>query len=159
MKAEWVNAFLRAAEDIFRDYGLGFKIGKPTVQHIPILGNEVNVAIGITGEIKGQVILSLSTDDALGIAKKIVPWELDDFDEIASSSVSELTNILAGRASANLEQTGISTDLSVPSIITGSKIKVFSSGLQNIIIPFSLHELHTGENYSGFLSVGMQPQG
>ncbi len=157
MRAEWINPFIKAAEDVFINYGLGFKIGKPELQGTEVLGNEVNVTIGITGDIKGHVILSLGTNEALAVARNIVPWEITDFDEIASSSISELTNILVGRASTYFEQIGLATDLSVPSVFTGNSIKVYSTGVQNIAIPFTLYDNNAAGNYSGFLSVSFQP--
>lgn len=157
MKAEWINPFIKAAEDVFVSYGLAFKIGKPKLQGPEVLGNDVNVTIGITGDIKGQVILSLGTAEALAVARTIVPWELTEFDEMASSSISELTNILVGRASTYFEQIGLATDLSVPSVFTGNSIKVYNTGVQNIAIPFTLSDNKASDTYSGFLAVSFQP--
>lgn len=139
MKVEWINPFLGAAEEIFGTYGLEFRRGNVSIHNGPMLGNEVNVAIGITGDLKGQFILSVSKKDVVSLTSTVMSWSIQDFDEMARSCIAETVNMLAGRAAIRLEQYGLSTDVTVPSIITGSDVTVFPNGLQSLIIPFGLY--------------------
>lgn len=77
------------------------------------------VILGLIGEIRGNVIYSMTEECANGIAALMMGMELPTFDEMAQSAVSELTNMLTASASTELANTGITIDISTPTLMTG----------------------------------------
>ena len=62
-------------------------------------GDIIAVIIGITGEMHGQVILSLKEDVACNIASHMLKGlPVPVFNDMAKSAVSELANMILGNA-------------------------------------------------------------
>ena len=57
------------------------------------------IIIGVTGEMKGQVLLAMSEEDACNIASKMCMMEVKEIDDFAASALSELGNMIMGNAS------------------------------------------------------------
>jgi Predicted inhibitor of MCP methylation, homolog of CheC len=77
------------------------------------------VVLGLIGDIRGNVIYSMTEQAASGIAALMMGMELPSFDEMAQSAVSELTNMLTANASIELAGSGITIDISTPTLMTG----------------------------------------
>lgn len=138
MKAEHVNPFIVSAMDVLQT--LGFRVERDGLRlHTsPVSGHEVNVAIGITGDIQGQVIVGMAQATALAVARGMIPYEVPEFNELAKSSIQELTNMLGGNASSALGQLGLKTNLSVPSMFLGKEVMISTGSSQNVVVPFRL---------------------
>ncbi|WP_304508496.1 chemotaxis protein CheX [Anaerotignum sp.] len=77
--------------------------------------------IGIIGELTGNVFFSMSEDCAKKIASYMMGgMEVAEFDELAQSAISELSNMLAANASILLSETGKTIDISTPTLINGA---------------------------------------
>ncbi|WP_047982708.1 chemotaxis protein CheX [Ornithinibacillus contaminans] len=89
----------------------------------PELSNEslklqFGVLIGITGDVKGKLVLSAdqSVFGAIGQAMFGMPLE----GEMLTSFSGELGNMIAGGLSTNIVQSGLKTDITAPTIIEGN---------------------------------------
>ncbi|MDI6870917.1 MAG: chemotaxis protein CheX [Bacillota bacterium] len=138
MRAEWINPFLKAALSVFHSFGFEVERGDLRLCHSPMSGHEVNVAIGVAGDLQGQVIVGMETDTALDVARAMIPWGVSEFDEVARSSIAELTNMLCGNAVSHASELGISAHLSVPSLFLGKEVEISTGGLPSLVIPLRL---------------------
>jgi len=70
MRAEYVNAFYKATEDVFHlMLDLDVKRGDIKVVEGLINSKNANVVLGITGDLKGSVLFSFSQDMTLEMAR------------------------------------------------------------------------------------------
>lgn len=87
-------------------------------------GNKIStpgvvVIIGIIGDMHGNVIFALSEDSAKKIATTMMGMEMSEFDDMAQSAVSELSNMLAANACSELSMVGVKADVSTPTLMYG----------------------------------------
>lgn len=83
----------------------------------------VVIIVGLVGDIKGNIIYGMSNDDAKKIASDMMMGkEVSEFDELAQSAVSELTNMLTATVATNYFEQGISVNISTPTLIYGEFI-------------------------------------
>src|SRR5699024_421541 len=93
------------------------QIAKPTLLN-QYLQLHFGVLIGITGDVKGQLILSGEQHDFGSIGKAMLGADLEG-DMIMYFS-GELGNMIAGRLYTNIIAQGIKTDITSPTILQGS---------------------------------------
>lgn len=80
----------------------------------------VIVIIGTIGDIKGNIIYSLTEESAKKIASKMMMGiPVDKFDDLAQSAISELVNMLTANAATNFSNNNINIDISTPTLICG----------------------------------------
>ena len=73
INVECINPFLMATTSILRDMcQLELKVGKPYVKTTEFENNSILIMIGVTGEIRGQVILAMTFEKACDIASKMM---------------------------------------------------------------------------------------
>ena len=73
MNADFINPFLMSATKIMQEIcQTEMKIGKPYVKTTEFENESVAVMIGITGELKGQVIMAFELNKALDVASKMM---------------------------------------------------------------------------------------
>lgn len=83
----------------------------------------VVIIVGLVGDIKGNIIYGMSNDDAKKIASDMMMGkEVSEFDELAQSAVSELTNMLTATVATNYFEQGINVNISTPTLIYGEFI-------------------------------------
>jgi chemotaxis protein CheX len=109
MQVENINPFVTAASSILEQVAhIEIKRGTLSLRPKMFPSPEVSVILGVTGDVKGQVIYGLTEETALGIATKMMMgMQLPGFDEVARSAIGELGNMITGNASSILEKSGI----------------------------------------------------
>ena len=136
MKVEYINPFLSSAVTAF-DTMLGCTLtrGEPFVKEAVQPEHEISGIIGLSGNAKGTVVLSLSRDAALSATGALLGERPEEIDADVTDAVGELTNIIAGRAKAQFEQLELS--VSLPNVVTGKGHCIeFPKGVKPICIPF-----------------------
>ncbi|WP_404454868.1 chemotaxis protein CheX [Virgibacillus necropolis] len=93
------------------------EIAKPQLLE-QLLHIQFGVLIGITGDVKGKLVLAgdTATFGSIGEAMFGMPVE----GEMLSSFSGELGNMIAGSLSTNIVKEGINTDITSPTIIEGN---------------------------------------
>lgn len=93
----------------------------------------IAIIIGITGDIRGQVHISMSRLAADRIASALIHREPQEgLDEIAQSALSELGNMIMGNAGMILYQNGIRIDITPPALFSGENLH-FSFDRQRVV--------------------------
>ena len=98
MNADFINPFLMSATKIMQEIcQTEMKIGKPYVKTTEFENESVAVMIGITGELKGQVIMAFEFNKALDVASKMMMgMPVTALDDMSISAISELGNMIMG---------------------------------------------------------------
>ena len=126
MNVDCINPFLEAAIAIVRDAcQLELKVGKPYVKPVEFTEDTVIILIGVTGQMRGQVILSMAVENACKAASHMMMgMPVAALDEMAQSAICEMSNMLTATAATNLTALGYDVDISTPSLTVGSDFKV-----------------------------------
>lgn len=138
MKAEVLNAFLDAASKVIaqetkapvRRTGL---LMEPSDQ----VSDEVTVYVALVGQVRGMVLVGMPTAVARQIAANMVDDAQPELTEMGLSALAELGNQIAGGSCIELENLGLPTDITPPTIMIGRRSRVSTLGLRRFVIPLS----------------------
>ena len=138
INVEYINPFLMAATNIMKDIcQIEMQVGKPYVKQTAFADDSVIIMIGITGEMRGSVIIALTYNKALEIASKMMMgMPVTELDEMATSAISELGNMIMGNAATILSTKGVGIDITPPTLCRGN-LTITQSYTKNICIPLS----------------------
>jgi chemotaxis protein CheX len=137
MKVEFINPFISAAYMVLENMGNSqTKKGKLSVNASPIAGSEVNSIIGVTGDVRGQVLYSMTEETAKKLASKmLMGMPVVEFDELCKSAISELGNMITGNAASELSNSGINCNITPPSLVKGNNVSISFKDTQILVIP------------------------
>lgn len=84
--------------------------------------------IGITGQIKGEIIFSFSDSIIKKVASKMIGMEVEEIDKLAFSAILEFANMLSGAATIKLVDYYESDKLNMspPLVINGREFQISS---------------------------------
>ena len=138
INVEYINPFLMAATNIIKDIcQIDMQVGKPYVKQTAFADDSVIIMIGITGEMRGSVIIALTYNKALEIASKMMMgMPVTELDEMATSAISELGNMIMGNAATILSTKGVGIDITPPTLCRGN-LTITQSYTKNICILLS----------------------
>ena len=122
INVDYINPFLMAATGIIKDIcQIEMKIGKPYVKETALADDSVIIMIGITGEMRGQVMMGMP---------------VEKLDEMSISAISELGNMIMGNAATIFSTKGILIDITPPTVCRGN-LTIAQSFAQNVCVPLS----------------------
>lgn len=142
MKTEYVNPFISAATSVIE-----MVISEPpqrgsmTARPQVFTSQQINVVYGVTGPVQGQVIFGMSVQTATNIASRMVGNPIFSFDALAASAIAELGNMISGNAMTSLSNAGFDSDITPPTIIRGSNVKISTMDIPALVIGFTLGTL------------------
>ena len=141
MNADFINPFLMSATKIMQEIcQTEMKIGKPYVKTTEFENKSVAVMIGITGELKGQVIMAFEFNKALDVASKMM----------MGMPVTALDDMSISAISATIFSTkGYVIDITPPSVCHGD-MTITQSYTQNICVP-----IHSGDEVALELNIAV----
>ena len=136
MQAKYINPFLKASVNLFKNYlGVELTNDPPFINKDAQNLNEVSAVIGLTGDTIGAVVLSFTRESAIQVVSKLASQKYVALSSDVIDGVGELVNILAGNAKKDLLDYKI--DISLPGVITGNQYKInWPRGVPVITIPF-----------------------
>jgi chemotaxis protein CheX len=142
MNVEYINPFIEASQQVFQMMtGIKPSLGKVHLKTSPYRGDSIAVIVGLTGKMRGQVIITLGNDTAKFVASTMMGgMPVEEMDEIANSAISELGNMIMGNTATILATKGIGIEITPPSLLSGEKIKISSAGMKTICVPLELGE-------------------
>jgi len=124
MDVNYINPILSSFSNVMPQLGLT-KVEK---KGISLKGKFIEspgvvVIVGIVGDIRGNVIYGISLEDAKKIASAMMMgMPVPEFDELAQSAISELTNMLTANVATNFSNDNININISTPTLIHGKFI-------------------------------------
>jgi chemotaxis protein CheX len=140
MNVEYINPFIEASQQVFQMMtGIKPTLGKVHLKNSPYPSDSVAVIVGLTGKLRGQVIMSLNIKTALSIASIMMGgMQIEKFDDMPRSAISELGNMIMGNTATILFAKGIGIEITPPSLLMGEKITVSQSNMKTICVPLNL---------------------
>jgi chemotaxis protein CheX len=126
MDAKYVNPFIEAFKFVMPQLGFNeVKIGKLSARAREITCNGVVIVLGFIVSIKGNVVYRLDINNAKMISSAMMMgMEVEDFDEIAKSALSELTNMLTANAATFFTELGVTIEISTPTMLEGVNMTI-----------------------------------
>ena len=122
MQASYVNPFIINALAVMRKtMQVEATQGKPALMNgTAFRTGDVSVAIGLKGQVKGEVTLRMEEDTACRVASTmLLGLSVPAMDEMALSALCELVNIIAGNATIDLVNCGFQCAITPPMVQTG----------------------------------------
>lgn len=135
LSADFVNPFLISATKILKDMCfIDTKIGKPYIRD-NIDNDSVIIMLGISGELRGQVVIILNQLAACDIASRMIMMPVSEIDELSGSAICELGNMILGNAATVFSTKGLSIDITPPSLCIGKM--AFMNASKSICVPLT----------------------
>lgn len=122
MDVKTINPVLEAFADIIPQ--LGFQSVQKTkivLQDANFDNSGVMVNIGVLGQLRGCIIISMRIESAKQFASKMMMgMPVLEFDSLAQSAISEMSNMICANACTKFSQAGVSgLDISPPTMLIG----------------------------------------
>lgn len=135
LNADHINPFLMASTKVLKDMCfIEAKIAKPYIKDPVFLENTLVIFIGITGVMRGQVMIAFEDHVACDIASKMIMMPVTEMDELAKSAICELGNMILGNTATIFSTKGIDIDITPPTVGNGT-MKFSNNYAQNICVP------------------------
>lgn len=131
-----INPFLQSSITIFESAAqMKLALGRPSVAVLDFSDYIFALQVGVTGDLKGQILLVMTTDKAKMIASKMMfGMPVTELDEMASSALSELSNMIMGNTATLFSTQGIHIDITPPMAMLGAQLRL-TSDAQALKVP------------------------
>jgi|ADurb_Oil_01_Slu_FD_contig_21_4115560_length_510_multi_3_in_0_out_0_1 chemotaxis protein CheX len=142
MDVNHINAFITGLVEVSRMLGISSltRTGLSKREKLKT-ENEVNIIIGLVGDIKGNVVLSMQEKTAMNIASKMMGgMPVNEFDLMPKSALCELSNMVSGRSVSELEKNGVLTNITPPTLVHGHNLISLISQVETLVIKFAAEE-------------------
>ncbi len=136
MKAEYINPFIEASRSVFKNAAnIELDLGKIYLKTDPYDTIAMMIMIGVTGDLRGRVIIYMDEAVALATVSNMMGMEITELDEIGQSALMEVCNMMLGTTATILASNEIIVDITPPTLLMGSNMKIFSNQEQTICVP------------------------
>lgn len=141
MKVEYINPFVNAAFSVLESVlGSAPTKGQLAMRPSVFTSQQCNVITGVAGKIEGQVIYGMSLITADKVASAMIGQPIRTFDQLAASAIAELGNMITGNAMSLLAEAGFVCDITPPTIIRGTNVKISTLSIPALVIPIRLEQ-------------------
>ena len=123
---KYINPFVKATLTVMEMLGMtGGKLGKPSMSDMKFPDNAFLIQVGVTGGMKGQVIIGLTEQKAKDTASvMMMGMPVEELDAMACSSLGELGNMIMGNSSPIFSTMNIVFDITPPLSMHGYDLKL-----------------------------------
>lgn len=140
LNAELINPFLMAARKVLQDMCfVEASIQKPTLKEAKFNPDTWLIMIGVTGEMRGQVIMAMSEKSACDVASKMCMADVKQIDDFSASALSELGNMVMGNAATVFSSNGIGIDITPPTLSHGM-VSFTNTFAKNLCVPLTFED-------------------
>lgn len=142
MNVEYINPFIEASQSVLQMMtGVKPFLGKVYIKKTPYESANIAVIVGLTGRIRGQVVISMSEVSACEIASAMMGgMPVAAMDEISKSAISELGNMIMGNTATLLASRGISIEITPPSLLMGERMMISPAHMRTVCVPLNISE-------------------
>ena len=138
VKAEFVNSFLTAAEEILnQELSEKIEFGKVSGTVTDKTVDEVSVGFKLTGYLDGLVVYCCSKDTAVKYLERKIGEKTSD-DSLISDAFGELGNMLTGRSCMHLNKVGFEVHFSTPIFLLGAGNTIYEIPVATIQVPVQM---------------------
>ena len=136
ISGEHVIPFLQGLRDITPQFGIDLDSREDMqLKQVLVMDFDVNVIIGITGDVRGNIGLAMDNGTALTLVSAMMGGrKVEELDEIAKSALGELSNLVAASSASKFAERGGEVDITPPTMIAGNELKMYISMVETISI-------------------------
>jgi chemotaxis protein CheX len=142
---QYIQPFIDVCKKVFLEFvGTDLIVGRPYFSDKDAVNEwDISAVIGLTGEARGAVVISMKTDLAIKLTDALTGSKHTTLDDEAVDAVGEIVNIIAGNAKQGLEE-AFKLVISLPTIVQGKEHAIKWPGSQTriICIPFTIYQNH-----------------
>ena len=125
MNVKYINPFLKSFSEIMPLLGFSNVDKKDITIVNSIKSSNLTISLGVIGDVKGNVVYTMSLESGKGIASKMMMgMPVNELDEMAQSALSELSNMLTAKAATIFSEQGLNVDISTPTLIYGQEVNI-----------------------------------
>lgn len=133
---KFLNPFINAVVEVLDiECGLSARRENVSLQKTALTADEITVMISLIGQVQGVVMYGLSVATGLGLVSRVMSQEFLELDNLAQSGIAELGNVITGRATVNLSQSGYEANISPPTLIIGKGTQISTLDFARIVVP------------------------
>jgi chemotaxis protein CheX len=140
---QYIRPFIDVCENVFKEFlGAELKVARPYFTETSAVNDwDISAVIGLTGEARGAVVISMKKELAMKITQKLTGQKHTDLDADVVDAIGEIVNIIAGNAKKGLEES-FRLVISLPTIVEGREhnVKWPNSQARVMCIPFDIFE-------------------
>ncbi|MCX5815754.1 MAG: chemotaxis protein CheX [Proteobacteria bacterium] len=138
MDIKYINPFIIATQTVFKTMlSINADMGKPILKTINSASGDVTGVMGLVGDKKGTVAISLRERGAKFVYKTLVGEECESINKDVVDAIGEITNIISGQARKEFEKNGINLSAAMPMVIVGKDVELnFITKIPIISLPF-----------------------
>ena len=116
----YVNPFVKTTLSAFKEFaGINIDAGAPCFSsRICDFEQDISSVIGLSGDIRGAVVLTMKKAFAIKITDALVGTKHTDLDEDVVDAMGEMVNVIAGNVKQYVEG-GEKIEISLPTVIKG----------------------------------------
>ena len=121
-----INPFLQSSISIVESVTqMKLTVGKPAKTDFHIQDKTYAIQVGVVGAMKGQVVLALKEPYAKEVASKMMfGMPVNELDEMASSALNELSNMIMGNTATIFSTLGTLIDITPPLAVYGENLQL-----------------------------------
>ena len=139
-----INPFLQSSISIVESVTqMKLAVGKPEKTDFHIKDKTYAIQVGVVGAMKGQVVLALKEPYAMEVASKMMfGMPVTELDEMASSALNELSNMIMGNTATIFSTLGTLIDITPPLAVYGENLQL-KTDIDGLKVPL----LYDGKDY------------
>ncbi len=138
MDVRWVNPFIEGTGAVLEALGIGdLRWGQLSLEDGALTNREVTVLLGVGGALAGAVMVAMDGGTVSAIADVMIGDGVprSTVDELLISAISELGNMLVGRASVLLERQDLICTITPPAVIVGERVAIAMRPFRRLVLP------------------------
>ena len=136
MNVKYIIPFVDSAYEVLQtEANFKMKRGPLALDKGTYITDDITVIISLVGDIIGSVFYSMSSQTTLNIVSVILGEQLPELDTLAQSGIAELGNVITGRASVKLSQSGFETTISPPTLMIGKGALISTLDIPRLVVP------------------------
>ena len=138
MEVKFINPFILATQTVFKTMlSINVDMGKPELKTVNSTSGDVTGIMGLVGDRKGTVAISLRNRGAMFVFKTLVGDDCTAITPEVVDAIGELTNIISGQARKEFEKSGINLKAAIPMVVVGKDLEMnFITKIPIISLPF-----------------------
>ena len=138
MNVKFLNPFVESAFEVLAaEANIKLTRGDLSLDKQPYLTDDVTVVISMVGRVEGTVFYSLSEKTALHLVSQMLGDDIKEFVGLAQSGIAELGNVITGRASVKLSESGFESTISPPTLLVGKGATISTLDFARLVVPLA----------------------
>jgi len=138
----YIHAVLTGLEKVLTQYlALPYSVGETLLQQPSVHTDNVSVLVGMTGEVRGEIILSMNYDVLKGIVSIMFGYQVETIDDMGWSAFSEFGNWVGASCCSAFNDLQMATNITPPVLHEGKSNLRTSSNFMSIPVYAGDHTL------------------